>query len=102
MLETQDIVQIKHYTHLRTVLDKSMVLGSPKQDKFKQGYLTAKTKNGNWKEQYLVLSSKYIVGYRLKNKVRIIVVVCLFVVVNVCAENAFLGVVIKVSCGFTT
>lgn len=69
MLEKQDLLQIQHYTHLRAVLDRSMVLGAPKSDKYKQGYVSVQAKNGKWRDQYIILSSKYIVGHNLKNKV---------------------------------
>lgn len=71
MLEEQDVLQIKHYTRLRAILDKSMVLGASKHNKYKQGYLSVQSKSGGWKEQYIILSNKYIVGHRLKNKVKI-------------------------------
>jgi len=69
MLEKQSVVQLQHYTHLRYVLDKSMILGSPKQEKYKQGYLTAQTNSGNWSDQYLILSPEYIMGSSLQEKV---------------------------------
>jgi hypothetical protein len=70
MLEEQDNIQIKHYAHLRNVLDKSMVLNAPSHNKYKQGYLTLKDKKGEWKDKYLILTSKYLVASNLKNKVQ--------------------------------
>lgn len=71
MLEHQDMKQIEHYTRLRIVLDRSMVLGSPKREKYKQGYVTVQSKDGKWVEQFIILSSTYLVGYRLNDKVSI-------------------------------
>ena len=72
MLQAQETDELKHYAHIRKVLDKSMVLGESKNAKYQQGYVTVQRKNGKWKNQYIILSNKYIIGHRLKDKVSIL------------------------------